>query len=172
MRRDQRKPRAPGRLTSSSTKRQRLKVMDKLPPARFLADARRGMLTRQELATKYGLSYGAACAHIKNANIPLPRQPAKLPARVAAKRSRRKIDMRALRKQGKTLLEIGVRYGVTRERVRQILNKVARMEGAIRPCPHPRTKAYGVWWAGKNTPTKSWSCRVCNRNRRHAAKGA
>ena len=70
---------------AASNKRLRVKIMYKAPPARFLADARRGVLTRRELATKHELSYGAACAHIRAAEIVVPRALATLPARVTAK---------------------------------------------------------------------------------------
>jgi transposase-like protein len=75
---------------ATSFTRVRVKLTYGSPPAAFFADARKGVLTRQELAKKHGISYGAAAAHIREAGIKMPKAPAKLPAGVAAQRSRRK----------------------------------------------------------------------------------
>ena len=112
---------AAARLASASAGRRRSKVVDQSPAARFFADARTGLLTRHELAAKYRLSYTEACYHILEARIKLPREPSVPSPRVVAARYRRLILIRSLRGQGKTLDEIGRRFGVTGGRIWAIL---------------------------------------------------
>ena len=136
-------------ITSPSPERRHPKVVDRAPAGRFFADARRGLMTRQELAAKYGMSYGRACALIRDANIALPRKPWAPRRRVAAALGQRLLRIVSLREQGKTLHEIGLRYGLTRERVRQILGSedalmaryvAAPMAMKSNPNPPPRNR--------------------------------
>ena len=155
---------------ASSSKRRQPKGVDRSPAARFFADARRGLLNRRELAAKHGLSYSVVCVYLRKANIGIPVKPLDFLWPSAVKRARRQLHMRALREQGRTLVEIADKFFLTRERVRQIIASPVRAGVDHRGCRHPLTSKFGAWRAGPNNKTREWICRACNSNRR-AARG-
>lgn len=73
-------------------------------------------ITLAEAADKIGISYWLAGRHARVAGIKFPHASIK-PA------GQRELQMAALFRSGKTLQQIGDAYGVTRERVRQLLEK-------------------------------------------------
>lgn len=79
-------------------------------------------LTIQEIADATNRSYSYIQQIVKNLNIDVKRQ------RPLFETSQRNKDIYELRKQGLTLKEIGLRYGIQRERVRQICNSIKRKE--------------------------------------------
>lgn len=80
-------------------------------------------MTREQAAQLMGLSYLTVARLISQHGIPFVR------AGKITEPNQRSIDMAALYKSGKTLLEIGAQYGITRERVRQIINKFHGLNG-------------------------------------------
>lgn len=77
--------------------------------------------TYEEAAREIGTTYGYIASYVSRFGIPLRQKPRGRPRRVAP--DERGEDMRALYLDGITLREIGEKYAITRERVRQILHK-------------------------------------------------
>lgn len=86
----------------------------KLTPA-ILELAQRHGMSQCDVATLVGCKPGAVSVACKRNGIKLPNK------KWAAPAGDREFQMRALYESGKTLEEIGQTYGVTRERVRQLL---------------------------------------------------
>jgi DNA-binding CsgD family transcriptional regulator len=77
-------------------------------------------LTRRQAAQETGIQYECICRLAKQYGIEFPRQPY---TGAETKISPRAQEMAALYKGGQTLKEIGDRFSITRERVRQVLAK-------------------------------------------------
>jgi DNA-binding CsgD family transcriptional regulator len=79
-------------------------------------------LTRREIAEKYRVSYATIVKMGIASSVLFKRQKGS-GVRSGADLSSRDLAMSALYRDGKTLQEIGTAFGITRERVRQILSK-------------------------------------------------
>lgn len=108
--------------------------------------------TVQETATETGLSYAAVGMYSRKYGIKFLRQGGGAP-------SPRSERMAALYKSGRTLEQIGAEYGVTRERVRQIITKhhglTAKHGGATKIAKEKRKRFY----ADRDSRSmKKWGC--------------
>lgn len=87
--------------------------------------AKKGM-TRYEMATFTGRSYSVIVSHLQRLDIDIPRE---WRHRTSSKRI---CEMAQLYKTGHTLQAIGDKYGLTRERVRQLIKRVNVVPNTIK----------------------------------------
>jgi len=108
--------------------------------------------TMQETATETDLSYAAVGMYSRKYDIKFHRPVESIP-------SERSERMAALYKSGKTLEQIGTEYGITRERVRQIINKhhglTAKHGGKMKTAREKRKQVYA---ARDARSMKKWGC--------------
>lgn len=108
--------------------------------------------TMAETANEAGMSYGAIAMYSRRYGIKFLRPAESGP-------SDRSERMASLYKSGQTLEQIGAEYGVTRERVRQIIKKhhglTAKHGGASKTAKEKRKKFYA---ARDARSMKKWGC--------------
>lgn len=95
----------------------------KVDPVAFDALLKEG-LTRQEIADRLGVSYSNVIYFCHRHGIEIQHASARCP-----KVKKRAEDMAAMYRSGRTLEQIGSLYGITRERVRQLISKHCGITG-------------------------------------------
>lgn len=119
---------------------------------RIAADYEGGM-TIAEISAKYDCSSGKVTGALARCGVQ------KRPQGKAAKKKDhandpRALDMAAMYRDGKTLEEIGAKYGLTRERVRQIMIRSGNdPKGIDRPMPEHYRRAIDAYLAGDSLLT-------------------
>lgn len=100
-----------------------------------MAEAYRSGKTQAEIAADYGISVGRVCQILKGIGVTKTDRPKAGPGRVGKWKRIVSPDaypsMAEMYKSGKSLEEVGAKYGITRERARQILTAhgIGRMDG-------------------------------------------
>jgi len=119
---------------------------------RIAADYEGGM-TIAEISAKYDCSYFKAKSALDRCGVQARPQ-----GKAAKKKDHandpRALDMAAMYRDGKTLEEIGAKYGLTRERVRQIMIRSGNdPKGIDRPMPEHYRRAIDAYLAGDSLLT-------------------
>lgn len=113
-------------------------------------------MTYVEAAAEVGAAYSCVASYVRRYKIPLRQLPRGRPCVNADARS---LDMLELYKTGQTLIQIGEKYGITRERVRQILTKyhgTRREDGG--QCEQARKKRKEFQRKREARAHKVWGC--------------